>query len=73
VIVSGLAEGVDAEAMTAAIAAGGRVVGVIGTPLDKAYPGQNKRLEEEVYRDHLLISQFASGSRVFPSNFPVRN
>ena len=72
-IVSGLAEGVDAEAMTAAISAGGRVVGVIGTPLDKAYPAQNKRLQEEVYRDHLLISQFASGSRVFPSNFPERN
>ena len=72
-IVSGLAAGVDAEAMTAAIGAGGHVVGVIGTPLDKAYPAQNKRLQEEVYRDHLLISQFASGSRVFPSNFPERN
>lgn len=73
VVVSGLAEGVDAEAMTAAIGAGGRVVGVIGTPLDKAYPAQNKRLQEEVYRDHLLVSQFASGAGVFPSNFPERN
>jgi DNA processing protein len=73
VIVSGLAEGVDTAAMRAAIAAQGRVVGVIGTPLDKAYPARNKRLQEEVYRDHLLVSQFASGSRVFPSNFPERN
>jgi len=73
VVVSGLAEGVDTEAMTSAINAGGRVVGVIGTPLDQAYPAKNKRLQEEVYRDHLLVSQFASGSPVYPSNFPERN
>jgi len=73
VVVSGLAEGVDAEAMTSAINAEGRVVGVIGTPLDQVYPAKNKRLQETVYRDHLLVSQFASGSRVYPSNFPARN
>jgi DNA processing protein len=73
VVVSGLAEGVDTEAMTSAINSGGRVIGVIGTPLDQAYPAKNKRLQELVYRDHLLISQFQAGSRVFPSNFPERN
>lgn len=73
VVVSGLAKGVDTEALTSAIAAGGRVIGVIGTPLDKAYPAENKRLQETIYRDHLLISQFAPGTRVFPGNFPTRN
>jgi DNA processing protein len=73
VVVSGLAEGVDTEAMSAAIDAGGRVVGVIGTPLDRAYPAKNKRLQELVYREHLLVSQFPQGSRVFQSNFPARN
>lgn len=73
VVVSGLAEGVDTEAMSSAIDAGGRVVGVIGTPLDKAYPAQNKRLQERVYREHLLVSQFKFGTRVYPSNFPERN
>lgn len=73
VIVSGLAEGVDTEAMTSAIRNGGRVVGVIGTPLDQAYPAKNRELQESVYREHLLVSQFASGSRVFRSNFPQRN
>jgi DNA processing protein len=73
VVVSGLAEGVDTEAMTAAINIGGEVIGVIGTPLDQAYPAANKRLQERVYRDHLLVSQFAFGSRVYPSNFPERN
>lgn len=73
VIVSGLAEGIDTAALSSAIENGGDVVAVIGTPLDQAYPAKNKRLQEEIYRDHLLISQFHSGSRVFPSNFPARN
>ncbi len=73
VVTSGLAEGIDTEALTGAIEAGGHVVAVIGTPLDKAYPAGNRGLQEAIYRDHLLISQFAPGERVFPSNFPARN
>lgn len=73
VIVSGLAKGVDTEALTAAVDAGGSVVAVIGTPVNRAYPAENKALQERIYRDHLLISQFAPGERVFPSNFPERN
>lgn len=73
VVVSGLAEGVDTNAMRAAISAGGNTIGVIGTPLNKAYPAANADLQEEVYRDHLLISQFAQGERVHRSNFPQRN
>lgn len=73
VVVSGLAMGVDAEAMASAIRSGGNVVGVIGTPLDKASPAQNARLQEEVYREHLLISQFPAESRVYRGNFPARN
>lgn len=73
VVVSGLAAGVDAAALLSAMAAGGRVIAVIGTPLDKAYPAENSRLQEEIYRSHLLISQFAPGERTFPSNFPARN
>jgi DNA processing protein len=73
VIVSGLADGIDTEALTAAIEAGGKVVAVIGTPLDQAYPAKNKRLQELIYSCHLLVSQFPSGQRVFPSNFPARN
>lgn len=73
VVVSGLARGVDTEALSAAIRAGGRVIAVIGTPIDKAYPAENKRLQEQIHTDHLLISQFEPGRRVFPSNFPERN
>jgi len=73
VVVSGLARGVDTEALSAAIAAGGRVIAVIGTPLDKAYPPDNKRLQEKIYSEHLLVSQFPPGRRVLRSNFPERN
>lgn len=73
VIVSGLAKGVDTEALTAAMNAGGKVVAVIGTPVNRSYPAENKHLQERIYRDHLLISQFAPGERVYPSNFPERN
>ena len=30
-------------------------------------------MQEAIYRDHLLISQFAEGERTFQSNFPARN
>jgi DNA processing protein len=73
VVVSGLAKGVDTHALRAAIDAGGRVAAVIGTPLDKAYPNENSALQEEIYRDHLLVSQFPVGSKVYRTNFPKRN
>ena len=73
VIISGLAYGVDAVSHKAAIAAGGKTIAVIGTPLDKASPSENALLQEEIYRNHLLISQFRKGEKTQRSNFPLRN
>lgn len=72
-VVSGLAKGVDTAAHKAAIAVGGRTVAVIGTSIDQSYPSENARLQEDIAEYHLLISQFATGERVFQSNFPKRN
>jgi DNA processing protein len=72
-VVSGLADGVDTVALTEAIRVGGRVAAVIGTPINKAYPAKNAALQEAIYREHLLVSQFPIGSRTFRSNFPERN
>jgi DNA processing protein len=72
-VVSGLAYGVDTVAHTTAIEMGGRTVAVIGTPLDKASPAENAKLQEVVYRQHLLISQFRTGETTFRANFPLRN
>jgi DNA processing protein len=73
VIVSGLAYGVDTVAHKAAIAAAGKTIAVIGTPLDKASPSENAPLQEEIYRNHLLISQFRNGEKTHRSSFPLRN
>lgn len=56
-IVSGLAAGVDTEAHITAIAEGGRTIAVLGTPLSKAYPASNAKLQHEIAKNHLLISQ----------------
>jgi DNA processing protein len=73
VVVSGLAEGVDHWAHSSTLHYQGRTIAVIGTPLSKAYPASHAALQEAIYRQHLLISPFAEGTKVFPSNFPARN
>lgn len=56
-VVTGLARGIDTDATNAAIEAGGRVIGVIGTPIDEVYPKENAVLQNRVANDHLLLSQ----------------
>jgi DNA processing protein len=73
VTVSGLAAGVDTAAHEATIAAGGRTIAVLGTPLDTCYPPENEALQEEIIAEHLAISPFAPGSAIHKSNFPYRN
>jgi DNA processing protein len=73
VVVSGLAAGVDVAAHRAAMEAGGRTIAVIGTPLERAYPVEHAVLQEEIWREHLLVSPFAAGARVGKGNFPARN
>lgn len=73
VIVSGLARGIDTDALLEAIAAGGRVIGVIGTPIHRAYPNENALLQEEIAARHLLVSPFAPSTRTLPRHFPERN
>jgi DNA processing protein len=79
-IVSGLAQGVDTAAHTAAIEHGGRTIGVLGTPLSMAYPKANAKLQREIAERHLLISQvpvvrYFNQSNLANNNhfFPARN
>lgn len=73
VVVSGLAQGIDHAAHTAAIEHGGKTIAVIGTPLDKVYPSKHAELQQCIYREHLLLSPFTWGDRFVPTNFPERN
>jgi DNA processing protein len=72
-VVSGLARGIDTAAHRAALEAGGRTVAVIGTGISRAYPAENRALQEEIAARGLVLSQFwpdAPGSR---QSFPMRN
>lgn len=73
VVVSGLAEGIDTAAHTSALEAGGKTFAVIGTPLDKYYPAENKELQIRLAREQLVISQFPIGAATTPKSFPIRN
>ena len=72
-VMSGLALGIDTAAHRAAIAARGRTIAVIGTPLERAYPPENARLQRDIYEEHLLVSPFAAGTRTHRGHFPARN
>jgi len=56
-VVSGLAKGIDKIAHQVTIESKGQTIAVIGTPLNKYYPKENKFLQNEIAEDHLLISQ----------------
>ena len=56
-IVSGLARGIDTVAHQSAIEHQGNTIGVIGTPINKCYPKENKKLQDQIAKDFLLISQ----------------
>jgi DNA processing protein len=73
VIVSGLARGIDAAAHLGAIEAGGATMAVLGVPLGRCYPPEHARLQERLYCDHLVISQFPDGARTHAWCFPARN
>ena len=72
-VVSGLAAGVDTVAHTAALAADGRTVAVIGTGLDTSYPAQNRALQERVAHSGLVLSQFWPDAPPTKHSFPMRN
>ena len=72
-VLGGLALGVDAAAHRAALGAGGRTVGVIGTGIDRAYPAQNSGLQEEIAGCGLVLSQFWPGTPPQRHHFLMRN
>jgi len=58
-IISGLALGIDNASLESAISAGGRVIGVITTPVNGYFPSplENNHLQDRISKEHLLISQ----------------
>ncbi|QMU67652.1 DNA-processing protein DprA [Streptacidiphilus sp. P02-A3a] len=72
-VVSGLASGIDTAATAAALEAGGRAVGVIGTGVYHAYPPENLGLHRRVVASGLVLSPFWPDTPPSKTTFPRRN
>ena len=72
-VVSGLAEGIDAAAMKGALGVGCPTVGVLGTGADVVYPKVNQELYRRVEEQGCILSEFLPGTGAFKWNFPKRN
>jgi DNA processing protein len=72
-IVSGMARGIDSAAHRGALKARGRTLAVIGSGFGHIYPGENKKLAEEIAQHGAVISEFSVGTRPLRQNFPRRN
>lgn len=72
-IVSGLAYGIDAASHKAALKFDMPTVGVVGHGLDSVYPAEHYNLAKKMLDNGGLLSDFTSGTRLAPENFPKRN
>ena len=73
VVVSGLADGVDAAAHHGALDVGGRTVAVIGTGHDHAFPKANAALQHDLSERSAVVSPFWPDQGPRPWTFPQRN
>lgn len=73
-VISGLARGVDTEAHTGALDAGGRTIAVIGAGLNRLYPQENGNLARRIADGHgAVVSEFPMGMPPSRTTFPMRN
>lgn len=73
VVVSGMAEGIDAEAHRGAIEAGGKTVAVLAGSVDTIYPQSNQRLYYDILKCGTVISERPPGTVVKPYFYQQRN
>ena len=72
-VVSGMAEGIDAMATWGALDAGKPAVGVLGNGVDRIYPTCNRELYRKMEQHGCLISEYPPGTPPNRWNFPRRN
>ena len=73
IVVSGLALGIDTVAHRTAITGNGSTIAVLGSGVDQYATGRNRQLQDLIGAEHLLVSQFPSGTPPMRGNFPQRN
>ncbi len=72
-VVSGLARGIDTIAHSTSVRSGGRTIAVLGSGVDVIYPGENRRLAEQMIVSGALVSEYYMGAKPDAMNFPRRN
>lgn len=73
IIVSGLAFGIDVQAHKAALQCGLNTIGVLGHGLDMMYPSMHLNISQKMMKQGGLLTDYRSGSKFMPENFPKRN
>ena len=73
VIVSGLAEGVDASAHRGSLAVNGRTIAVLGCGTDVVYPPSNRELFDRILGSGLILSEYKFGTRPSEVTLKKRN
>ena len=72
-VMSGLADGIDAEAHRCCLEASGKTVAVLGTGVDVVYPSKNRRLYDQILEHGLVLSEYPAGTQPDRAHFPRRN
>jgi DNA processing protein len=72
-ITSGMADGIDGAAHTAALDAGAITLAVVGTGPDRVYPRKHHALAQRIAANGAMISEFAPGTAARADHFPRRN
>ena len=72
-LVSGMAKGIDGEALRGALRAGGFTAAVLGGGADVVYPAANRRLYEDIAATGVILSEYPPGTEPRREHFPVRN
>ncbi|MBW4526062.1 MAG: DNA-processing protein DprA [Phormidium tanganyikae FI6-MK23] len=72
-VMSGLADGIDAEAHRSCLDIGGKTIAVLGTGVDVVYPFKNRRLYEQLLETGLALSEYPAGTQPDRAHFPRRN
>ncbi len=72
-IVSGLADGVDAEAHKTTLEVKGNTIAVLGCGVNEIYPVSNSGLYREIINKGLIISEYKPNEKPQTYYFPARN